>query len=92
MHGAISPLPNTSSRRDAELKSTGTILLNIRVIESKICDGWSCSMHEGDEKYRTLVERPEEKSPSGIPRGTEKDIKVDIKEIWYNVVEWVQLC
>jgi hypothetical protein len=50
------------------------------------------SMGEGRGVYRVLVERPEGKRPLGRPRRRwENNIKVDLRKIGIDGVNWIQL-
>jgi hypothetical protein len=49
-------------------------------------------MREGRGVYRVLVGRPEGKRPLGRPRHRWKDnIKMDLREIGIDGVNWIQL-
>jgi len=49
-------------------------------------------MGEGRGVYRVLVGRPEEKRPLGRPRRMwEDNIKMDLKEIGIDGVNWIEL-
>jgi hypothetical protein len=49
-------------------------------------------MGEGRGIYRVLVGRPDGKRPLGRPRHRwEDNIKLDLREIGINVVNWIQL-
>jgi hypothetical protein len=49
-------------------------------------------MGEGRGAYRVLVGRPEGKKPLGRPRRSWKDnIKMDLREIGIDDVNWIQL-
>jgi hypothetical protein len=49
-------------------------------------------MREGRGVYMILVGRPEGKRPLGKPRRRwEDNIKMDIREIWIDGVNWIQL-
>jgi hypothetical protein len=49
-------------------------------------------MVEGRGIYRALVEKPEGKRPLGRPRGRWEDvIKRNLREMWINGANWVQL-
>jgi hypothetical protein len=49
-------------------------------------------MGEGRNVYRVLVGNPEGKSPLERPRrGWENGIKMDLREIGWGCVEWIQL-
>jgi hypothetical protein len=53
--------------------------------------GWTCGTH-GRGVYRVLVGRPEGNRPLGRPRHRwEDNIKMDIREIGINGVNWIQL-
>jgi hypothetical protein len=53
----------------------------------------TCSTHGGGGSiYRVLVGRPEKKIPFGRPRRRwEDNIKMDLREIGIDVVNWVRL-
>jgi hypothetical protein len=55
--------------------------------------GGTCGTHgEGRGVYRVLVERPEGKRPLGRPvRRWEDNIKLDLKEIGIDGVNWIQM-
>jgi hypothetical protein len=55
--------------------------------------GWTCgTLGEGRGVYRFLVGRSEGKRPLGIPRRRwEDNIKMDLREIGIDAVNWVQL-
>jgi len=55
--------------------------------------GWTCGTHgEGRIVYRVLVGRPEGKRPLGRPRCRwEYNIKMDLREIGIDEVNWIQL-
>jgi hypothetical protein len=54
--------------------------------------GGTCGTHEGGERYRVLFGRPEGKRPLGRPRRRwEDNIKMDLREIWINGANWIQL-
>jgi hypothetical protein len=66
----------------------------VRVIKSRRMRwaGHVARMGEGRGVYRVLVGRPERKRPLGIPRRRWKDnIKLDLREIGINGVNWIQL-
>jgi hypothetical protein len=47
---------------------------------------------EGRGVYRVLVGRPEGKRPLGRPRRRwEYNIKMDLREIWIGMVNWIRL-
>jgi hypothetical protein len=49
-------------------------------------------MGESRGIYRVLVGRPEGKRPLGIPRRRwEDNIKMDLREIWIDGANWIQL-
>jgi hypothetical protein len=49
-------------------------------------------MGEGRGVYRVLVGRPENKRPVGRPRRRwEDNIKMDLREIWIDGANWIQL-
>jgi hypothetical protein len=51
-------------------------------------------MHGGGEGrgvYRVLVGRPKGKRPLGRPHKWEDNIKMDLKEIWINGMNWIWL-
>jgi hypothetical protein len=49
-------------------------------------------MGEGRDAYRVLVGRPKGKRPLGRPRRRwEDDIKMNLREIGINGVNWIQL-
>jgi hypothetical protein len=55
--------------------------------------GEICSMHgEGRDVYRVLVGRPKGKRSLGRPRRRwEDNIKMDLREIWIGVANWIWL-
>jgi hypothetical protein len=54
--------------------------------------GHVARMGEGRNMYRVLVGKPERKSPLGRPRRRWEDgIKMDLREIGWGGVEWIQL-
>jgi hypothetical protein len=54
--------------------------------------GHVACMGEGRCVYRVLIGRPEGKRPLGRPRHRwNDDIKMDLREIGINVVNWIQL-
>jgi hypothetical protein len=47
---------------------------------------------EGRDIYGFLIRRPEGKRPLGRPRRRwENNIKMDLREIWINEANWIQL-
>jgi hypothetical protein len=49
-------------------------------------------MGEGRGVYRVLVGRPEGERPPGKPRRRwEDNIKLDLREIWIDGANWIQL-
>jgi hypothetical protein len=42
-------------------------------------------------KYRILVGKSEEKRPLGRPRSRSVDIKMDLREIRWDVTDWIDL-
>jgi hypothetical protein len=54
--------------------------------------GYVACMGEGRSAYRVLVGKPEGKRPFGVPslRG-EGGIKINLKEMWWDAVEWINL-
>jgi hypothetical protein len=55
-------------------------------------EGHVACMEEGRDVYKVLVGRPDSKRPLGRPRCRWKDsIKIDIREIGINRVNWIQL-
>jgi hypothetical protein len=49
-------------------------------------------MGEGRDVYRVLVGNPEGKRPLGRPRRRwEDDIKMDLQEVEYGVMYWIEL-
>jgi hypothetical protein len=49
-------------------------------------------MGEGRDVYRVLVGRSERKKPMGRPRRRWNDnIKMDLREIWIDGANWIQL-
>jgi hypothetical protein len=66
----------------------------VRVIKSRRMRwaGHVACMGEGRGVYRVLVGRPEGKRPLGRPRHRwEDNIKLDLREIGINRVNWIQL-
>jgi hypothetical protein len=55
--------------------------------------GGECSTHGRDEKYiKNLIGKPEGKRPRGRRRcGSEDNIKMDLREIGWKVVDWIHL-
>jgi hypothetical protein len=54
--------------------------------------GGACSTHGRDEKYNILVGKPEGKRPLRRPRRISEDnIRTDLGEIGYEIVEWIYL-
>jgi hypothetical protein len=55
--------------------------------------GGTCSTHRRGEKlYKVLVGNPEGKRPLGRPRRRWEDgIRIDLREIGWGSVEWIQL-
>jgi hypothetical protein len=55
--------------------------------------GGTCGKHERGEKiYRVLVRKPEGKKPLGRPRRRWEDgIRMDLRDIGWGSVEWIQL-
>jgi hypothetical protein len=57
--------------------------------------GWAghvARVGEGRGVYRVLVGRPKGKRPLGRPRRRwEDNIKLDLREIWIDGVNWIQL-
>jgi hypothetical protein len=54
--------------------------------------GGECSTHQRDEKYTIFAGKPERKGPLGRPRERcEDDIKMDIREIEWECVDWIHL-
>jgi hypothetical protein len=66
----------------------------VRVIKSRRM-GWAghvARMVEGRAVYRVLIWRPEAKRPLGRPRRRWDDyIKLDLREIWIDGANWIQL-
>jgi hypothetical protein len=77
-----------------ELHSLYSSPNTVRMIKAKRMR-WSehvARMVEGRGVYRVLVGRPEGKRPLGIPRRRwEDNIKMDLKEIWIDGANWIQL-
>jgi hypothetical protein len=48
-------------------------------------------MGEGRGGYRVLVGKPEGKRPLGRPRCRWEDIKVDLQEVIYGDMDWIEL-
>jgi hypothetical protein len=49
-------------------------------------------MGEGRGVYRAVVGRPEGRRPLGRPRRRwEDNIKMDLREMWIDVANWIQL-
>jgi hypothetical protein len=49
-------------------------------------------MGEGRGLYRDLVRKPEGKRPPGRPkRRWEDNIKMDLQEVGYGVMDWIEL-
>jgi hypothetical protein len=66
----------------------------IRVIKSRRMRwaGHVAHMREGRGVYRVLVGRPKGKRPLEKPRlRWEDNIKMDLREIWIDVANWIQL-
>jgi hypothetical protein len=66
----------------------------VRVIKSRRMRwaGHVARMGEGRDIYRVLVGRPEGKRPLGRPRRRwEDNIKMDLREIGIDEVNWIQL-
>jgi hypothetical protein len=66
----------------------------VRVIKSRRMRGVGhvARMGEGRGVYRVLVGRPEVKKPLGRPRRRwEDNIKMDLREIWIDGSNWIQL-
>jgi hypothetical protein len=66
----------------------------VRVIKSKRMRwvGHVAHMGEGRGVYGVLVGRPKSKRPLGRPRHRwEDNIKMDLREIWIDGVNWIQL-
>jgi hypothetical protein len=54
--------------------------------------GHVARMGEGRNVYRVLVGKPEGKRPLGRPRRRREDgIKMDLREVGWGGVEWIQL-
>jgi hypothetical protein len=54
--------------------------------------GWTCSTHdEMRNAYNILVGKPEWKGPLGRPRRKWEDIRMDLREVWWESVEWIHL-
>jgi len=54
--------------------------------------GGACGMKEGDEKtYNILVGKPEWKKPLGRPRHRWEDIRMDLRDIVWEAVDWIHL-
>jgi hypothetical protein len=55
--------------------------------------GWTCGTHgEGSGVYRVLVGSPEGKRLLGrLRRRWEDNIKIDLREIWIDGGNWIQL-
>jgi hypothetical protein len=52
--------------------------------------GGICGTNGGEEEYRLMIGKPEEKRPLGRPRRRRIDnIKVDLLEIGLSVVDWI---
>jgi hypothetical protein len=77
--------------RNDELHSLYSSPNIVRVIKSSWA-GQVARMEEGRSVYRVLVGRPEGKRPLGKPRRRwEDNIKVDLKEIGIDGVNWIRL-
>jgi hypothetical protein len=66
----------------------------VRVIKSRKMRwaGYVARVGEGRDVYRILVGSPEGKRPLGRPRRRWDDnIKMDLREIWIDGVNWIQL-
>jgi hypothetical protein len=77
-----------------ELHSLYSSLNIVRVIKSRRMKwvGLVACMVEGRGIYRVLVGRPEGKRPLGRPRCRwEDNIKIDLREIGIDGVNWIQL-
>jgi hypothetical protein len=77
-----------------ELHSLHSSPHTVRVIKSRRMrwSGHVACMGEGRGAYRVLVRRPEGKRPLGRPRCRwEDDIKMDLREIGIDGVNWIQL-
>jgi hypothetical protein len=54
--------------------------------------GGGCSTdREGGGVYRVLVGKPEGKRPLGRPRHRQDNITMDLQEVGYGVVDWIEL-
>ena len=53
--------------------------------------GYVVRMGEGRGIYRILVGKPEGKRPLGRPIQRKKDIKMDIKEVGWEGIDWIWL-
>ena len=56
--------------------------------------GGACSAYGEEERctvYRVLVWKPEGKWSLGRPRRRWEDIKIDIQEVGYGGVDWIEL-
>jgi hypothetical protein len=77
-----------------ELHSLYSSLNIVRVIKSRRLRwaGHVARMRDGRGIYRVLVGRPESKRPLERPRHRwEDNIKMDVREIWIDVANWVRL-
>jgi hypothetical protein len=77
-----------------ELHSLYSLPNIVMVIKSRRMRGAGhvACMEEGRDVYRVLVGRPEGKRPLGRPRCRwEDNIKMDLREIGINGVNWLQL-
>jgi hypothetical protein len=48
-------------------------------------------MGEGRGIYRVLVGKPEARRPLGRPKKRKEDIKMDIKEVGWKGMDWIDL-
>jgi len=52
---------------------------------------WPCSMHRRDKKYKIFIGKPEGKRPLGRPRRRWQYIRMDLREIRWEDVDWIHL-
>ena len=53
--------------------------------------GHVVGLGEGRGIYRVLLGKPEEKRPLGRPRQRKEDIKMDIKDVGWEGVDWTDM-
>jgi hypothetical protein len=70
----------------------GTSIIRQIKASRKRWKGYVACMGEEMKLYKILVRNPEEKRPLGRPRRRwEVGIRMDLREIGWRIVEWIQL-